>query len=334
MFKKNKINLYIGINTNHHLKGGGFNFLDFLSYRLNKKKIISKSFLDANIILVNSHHNFLKIIFYKFFFPKKVFIHRIDGPISKYVGKEDFRDYLVQVLNKYVADATIFQSNWSYNKNKFMTTKEKIIIHNMADQRFYKYKKEKKIKNSIIICSWSNNINKGYKYYSFLDNNLDFKKFHISFIGNSPIEFKNIKNYNFLNSNQLSKLMRKHMIYLTASKNDPCSNSLLEALSLKLPALTLKSGGHPEILEKKGICFKNKNDLIIKINYIFNNYKKFLNKLNNPIEDRVNEYLNYFSVILEKSNQKKLVCKKIKVFTLLQILFLYLSKKIHFIYKN
>ena len=333
MLKKNNIKLYISINRNHDYKGGGFNFLDYLDYRLRKIKIISDSFLKANIILINSHHNFFKMLLCKFIFPKKFFIHRVDGPIGMYVGKEDFRDFLVKILNRYIADATIFQSKWSYNKKKFTPTKEKIIIRNMADQRFFKYKKEKKIKNSIIICSWSKNDNKGYKFYSFLDKTLDFKKFNISFAGNAPIEFKNIKNCNCLNSNLLSKLMRKHMIYLTASKNDPCSNSLLEALSLKLPALALNSGGHPEILGQKGVLFKNKKDLLFKLENIFKNYSKILNKFKNPAEDTVKEYINYFKIIYQKSIYKKTVYKKITIFTLFYISYLYIHKKIQLKYK-
>ena len=41
--------------------------------------------------------------------------------------------------------------------------------------------------------------------------------------------------------------MLKHKIYLTGSKNDPCSNSLLEALALKLPSIVFDSGGHKDL---------------------------------------------------------------------------------------
>ena len=276
--KKNKIKVFFAISENNHLKGGGFNFLRFLNYKFKKKNLLSKSVSDSNIILINSHHNFIWVILYKLLFPLKIFVHRIDGPISKYVGKKDLRDYLVKLLNNYVADATIFQSNWSFKNKNFSSTKNFKIIHNSADTRFYNFKKVKKIKNSIILCSWSSNLNKGFKYYSYLDRNVNFRKYKISFIGNSPIKFKNISIAKALTAKKLSKIMLKHEIYLTASKNDPCSNSLIEALELKLPSLVLNSGGHTEILKNRGLDFKNEKDLLNKINFIFKNKKTYLGR--------------------------------------------------------
>lgn len=324
MLKKNKVNLYISINKNQNLKGGGFNFLNYLEYKLRKKKNISKSLAESKIILINSHHNFLKNFFIKLFFPSKLFVHRIDGPISKYAGKNDYRDYLVKLLNFYIADATIFQSNWSFKKKKFRSTKNFIIIHNTADKRFYNYKKIKKIKNSIVISSWSNNINKGFKYYSFLDKNLNFNKYSVSFVGNSPVKFKNIKIYKPLDSKKLAKLMLKHQVYISASKNDPCSNSLIEALELKLPSIVLNSGGHTELLNKRGLYFINQKDLLYKINLIFKNYNIFLKRFKKNDIDIVNKYSDYFEFILNKFAKNDLNIKNINLFVLIRVIILYL----------
>ena len=334
MLKKNNIKLYIAVNKIHADKGGGFNFLNYLTFKLKNKKLIVDKINNSNVVLINSHHNFLKIFFYKYFFSKKIFIHRIDGPISKYVGKNDYRDYFVKLINFYIADATIFQSKWSFNNKNFRPTEEFQIINNSADKRFYKYKKVKKIKNSIVICSWSKNINKGFKFYSFLDGKLDFKKFNVTFVGNSPIKFKNIKIHKPLNPKQLSKLMLKHQLYLTASKNDPCSNSLLEALELRLPSLVLKSGGHPEILGDKGAYFSNKEDLILKMNTLFENYVRIFRKFKKTELDITRKYMNYFQFILNKLNNDNLVVKKINIFVLMRVIILYLSIKIIIKFKN
>ena len=327
MLKKNNIKLYIAVSKNHNLKGGGFNFLSYLRFKFKQKKLIVDKLSNSNIILINSHHNFIKIFFYKFFFPKKIFIHRIDGPISKYVAKNDYRDYLVKLLNIYVADATIFQSKWSFKNKNFISTSRFKIIHNSADKRFYKYKKVKKIKNGIIICSWSNNINKGFKFYSYLDDKLDFKKFNVTFVGNSPVKFKNIKVSKPLGPNKLSKLMLKHQIYITASKNDPCSNSLLEALELRLPSLVLKSGGHPEILNNRGLYFYNKKDFILKIKLLFKNYQVISRRFNIKQMDIIEEYSSYFKYVFSKLNKNNLVVKKVNIFVLIRVIILYLSKK-------
>ncbi len=334
MLKKSNIKLYIAVSKNHTDKGGGFNFLNYLIFKLKNERLIVNKLYKSNIILINSHHNFLKVFLYKYFFPQKIFIHRIDGPISKYVGKNDYRDYLVKLINFYIADASIFQSKWSFNNKNFKHTSEFKIINNAADKRFYKYKKIKKIKNSLIICSWSDNMNKGFKFYSFLDSKLDFKKFKVTFVGNSPIKFKNIKIHKALNSNQLSNLMLKHQIYLTASKNDPCSNSLLEALELRLPSLVLKSGGHPEIINDKGIHFSNKRDLISKIDTLFKNYETICRRFKKKEADITEKYRSYFQFILNKLNNDNLTVKKINIFVLMRVIILYLSIKILFKLKN
>ena len=40
-----------------------------------------------------------------------------------------------------------------------------------------------------------------------------------------------------------------------ASRDDPCSNALLEALACGLPAAYLDSGGHPELVGGGGLSF-------------------------------------------------------------------------------
>jgi glycosyltransferase involved in cell wall biosynthesis len=50
--------------------------------------------------------------------------------------------------------------------------------------------------------------------------------------------------------------LKQHDIYVTASRNDPCSNALVEALSCGLPAAYYHDGGHPELVEFGGIGFR------------------------------------------------------------------------------
>jgi glycosyltransferase involved in cell wall biosynthesis len=44
-------------------------------------------------------------------------------------------------------------------------------------------------------------------------------------------------------------------VFVAASRDDPCSNALLEALACGLPAAYLRSGGHPELVGDAGIGF-------------------------------------------------------------------------------
>ncbi|MBA3400404.1 MAG: glycosyltransferase, partial [Actinobacteria bacterium] len=46
-----------------------------------------------------------------------------------------------------------------------------------------------------------------------------------------------------------------HDVYVAASRDDPCSNALLEALACGLPAAYIESGGHPELVGEGGLPF-------------------------------------------------------------------------------
>ncbi len=48
---------------------------------------------------------------------------------------------------------------------------------------------------------------------------------------------------------------RKGDVYLATSRDDPCSNALLEGLACGLPAAFLRRGGHPELVGEGGIGF-------------------------------------------------------------------------------
>jgi glycosyltransferase involved in cell wall biosynthesis len=50
-------------------------------------------------------------------------------------------------------------------------------------------------------------------------------------------------------------------VFLAASRDDPCSNALLEALACGLPAAFLRSGGHPELVGEGGIGFESPEEL-------------------------------------------------------------------------
>ena len=54
----------------------------------------------------------------------------------------------------------------------------------------------------------------------------------------------------------VARLLREHDVYLAASRDDPCSNALLEALACGLPAAYLDSGGHPELVGDGGLPFE------------------------------------------------------------------------------
>jgi glycosyltransferase involved in cell wall biosynthesis len=277
--------------------GGGNQFLKALRNAFIVKEVYEENPLLADIIIVNSKDNLDKAEFLAKKHHKKC-IHRIDGIFSLYRGKsEKYNDELVYNFSKQYASGIIYQSQWSktshYANGASLHSNEAIIYNAVNQEIFYpKLKPNNKIK--LITTSWSSNYRKGFHYLEYLDNNLDFNKFDYTFIGNSPISFKNIKSYPPQPSIELAQNLQLHDIFITGTENDTCSNSLLEALTCKLPVIALDSGGSPELVKKGGELFNSKEDLIPLINKISNNLSQYISNIEvDSIEDVANQYLNF-----------------------------------------
>jgi glycosyltransferase involved in cell wall biosynthesis len=95
-----------------------------------------------------------------------------------------------------------------------------------------------------------------------------------------------------LNSYQLADLLRQHDVYITASRHDPCSNSLLEALSCSLPALYLNSGGHAEIVKEAGCGFSSHEEIPELLNDMVDDYGSYQAKISVPsLSEVARQYL-------------------------------------------
>lgn len=307
--------------------GGANQFLKALRNEFLKSKKYSKSIFSSDIIIVNSHHFSYKVLLIYLFKREIKIIHRIDGPISMTRDKSYFYiDHLIHLYSKIFADGVIFQSLWSKSNNIKLGFKKKIkniVIKNSPDKEiFFRRKKKKSSKIRIIASSWSSNYKKGFKFLKALDSELDFSKYEFLFVGNSPITFKNIKKKNPIKSAKLSKIYSQFDYFLTGSKNDPCSNSLLEAIQCGLIPIYLDSGGHKEIAKNRGIKFKNKRELFNKIRNLKIN--KLKNKIDIQIDDISKVAKSYFEFTKNlKKNKNNLVFRFLNILYFLTILFFY-----------
>lgn len=279
--------------------GGGNQFLKALKDAFAELGVYANKPEEADCILFNSHHMFDEIIQIKKQYKEKIFIHRIDGPIFFIRNRDLYIDKKIFCFNEAIADATVFQSKWSLKKCESLGYKKKefeTVIYNAPDIKIFNdIGSQGKIVNKvkIIATSWSDNIRKGFNMYKYLDENLDFNKYSVTFVGNSPFQFNNIKMIPPVNSYELSKILRQHNIYLTASMNDPCSNALIEALNCGLPAVVLNDGGHPELIGAGGIVFDSDNDVIEKIEKVVQDYSSFKSNIEKRNINKVaTEYLD------------------------------------------
>ena len=278
--------------------GGGNQFLKALKNDFINKNLYEESPLKADVILINSKDNLDKARDLVVNHNKKC-IHRLDGIFKLYRGNADYdNDLRVYYFMKKYASGAIYQSKWSQEKHKInganQLNKESVIYNAVNPLIFNKNTNIIKNKIKLITTSWSSNPRKGFHFLKYLDEHLDFNKFEYTFIGNSPISFKNIKMINPLDSRGISENLKLHNIFITGTENDTCSNSLIEALSCGLPVIALNSGGSPELIGKGGKIFNNNEELINCINDVSNNlsyYKSNINAFN--INDVSNQYYNF-----------------------------------------
>jgi glycosyltransferase involved in cell wall biosynthesis len=194
-------------------------------------------------------------------------VHRVDGPIGTYRGFDDGTDARISAINAELADATVLQSRYSLAKHAELgiALRDPVVIPNTVDPAiFHPPERHETLAGRpvrVIASSWSQNPRKGGDVLAWLDTNLDPARFTLTFVGQAPQPFERIRHVGPLDSNGVARLLREHDVYLAASRDDPCSNALLEALACGLPAAYLDSGGHPELVGAGGLPFASPEEV-------------------------------------------------------------------------
>ena len=295
--------------------GGANQFLHALRRSLEKKNLYAEDTRDADAILFNSHHDLKAVFREKKKFPNTPFIHRVDGPMGLYRNAPDKRDKLVMKANNAVAEGTVFQSQWSCNENiKFGWNEAGLstVIGNAPDPELFNKSNRTAMggKVRLIAASWSSNPNKGFDVYEYLDKNLDFEKYEMVFCGNSPIKFSNIRSYAPVESSELADYFKSSDIFITGSVNDPCSNTLIEALHCGLPAIARRSGGHPEIVGKGGELFDRADEVPELIERFVDGFGRYQSNIHVPsIEEIKNSYVDFARSLLKEVNSGRIGLK-------------------------
>ena len=266
--------------------GGGNQFLKALVSYLTEKELYVTNPIEADVVLVNSKDelNLIPELAQKY---GKTIIHRVDGIFSVYRGPEHLHlDHQIYYFLKNFSSGVIYQSCWSkvcHRQNGAPKHENEIVIYNAPDSNIFNTTGKTKRKNSdkirLITTSWSPNLRKGFGTLQFLDQNLDFDKYEYVFVGQSPVKFKNIEMIDAVPSIKLAEIIKTCDIFITASENDTCSNSLIEALSCGLPVVGLNSGGTPEIIKSGGKTFNNNNELLSAIDEVSENLQEYVNNI-------------------------------------------------------
>jgi glycosyltransferase involved in cell wall biosynthesis len=194
-------------------------------------------------------------------------VHRLDGPIGAYRGFDDGTDARIAAINAELANATVLQSRYSFEKHVELgiSLRDPVVIRNTVDPTIFRPPERRDDLAGrpvrVIASSWSQNPRKGADVLAWLDRNADPSRFAVTFVGQAPQSFEQIRHVGPVDSDGVARLLREHDVYLAASRDDPSSNALLEALACGLPAAYLDSGGHPELVGAGGLPFESPEEV-------------------------------------------------------------------------
>jgi glycosyltransferase involved in cell wall biosynthesis len=242
--------------------GGGNQFLRALRDEFVRRGQHADDGRTADFVLFNSYQNVPAAVALRRANPRAIFVHRVDGPMRLYNRPDDPRDGLAMRANALVADATVFQTEWCRRANRelgWVQAGPEAVIGNAADPAVFAPRGARlpESRLRVIASSWSSNPNKGFDAYAWLDANLDPSRFEMTFVGNAPTKFTRLRATGALDSAALAGELRAHDIFITASRKDPCSNSVIEALTAGLPVVARADGGHPELVGAGGLLFSD-----------------------------------------------------------------------------
>jgi glycosyltransferase involved in cell wall biosynthesis len=188
-------------------------------------------------------------------------VHRVDGPIGLYRGFDDGTDARIGEINHEFADATVVQSRFSLESHAALGIDlvSPALIVNAVDPGIFGPPADREAlaarRVRLITASWSDNANKGGDVLHWLDRNLDWERYEMTFVGRTEERYERIRVIGPIASEPLADALRRHDVYIAPSLNDPCSNALLEGLACGLPAAYRSSGGHPELVGEGGLPF-------------------------------------------------------------------------------
>lgn len=150
-------------------------------------------------------------------------------------------------LSGYV-DLTIFVSEWI--KDYFLTRgwgcPNNHVIKNGVDESIFYKKKDAAMNDKVKLVThhWSNNPLKGFDIYDKLDDwILKNPDYEFTYIGRERSSFKNTRVVPPLFGKDLGDELKKHDVYISASRNDPGPNHIIESVSCGLPTYVHVDGG-------------------------------------------------------------------------------------------
>jgi len=292
--------------------GGGNQFLKALRAHLLARGLYADRPSEAQAFLFNSHHELRRVEKLRRQYPQKAFIHRVDGPIHVVRGNSRELDAEIFGINERLADGTIFQSRWSMEQCLEQGMREPqqwCIINNAPDPAVFSPsslgERGRNERIRLVAASWSTNAKKGFDIYEFLDKHLDYSRFEMTYIGNSPIGFENIRHMQPLPSRELAEEFRKHDIFISASMMEACSNAIVEAMNCGLVPVVRNNSSQPELAGDPTLVFNGAVDLLDVLERLASNLEVYRHRLRPSKLDQIGvSYSDFCSKVCALPDRK------------------------------
>ncbi len=296
-------------HLDHASRGGSYSFLRSLRKALRQLGRYAETPEAADIVLAHAYVDVSRVMQFKRRHPSIPVVHRVDGPVQLHTASSAVKDRLVWALGRTLADGVIYQSQWSREQNLAMGATPcplEAVIWNAPDpQDFHPPMAPPPLdgKTRILVTSWSHNWSKGYDVYRDLDAMLDFSRYELTVVGNSPAAFTHIRQLPPQDHTALGEILRQHHVYLTASKAEACSNALLEALHCGLPALGRNSGSTPELIGGGGAIFETAQEIPALLERLTARHAAYAAAIHVPSLDEIAaQYLEFMERVLEQAS--------------------------------
>ena len=272
--------------------GGGSKFVESMSSFLeNLDHNVIYDLNDPNIDIIlmidprpnNECYGVNEIYKYKHYNPKVKVLHRINECDAR--KNTNFMDnILIQSAN--FADKVIFISSWlrDYFSKKGMNVENSSIIYNGCNTSHF-FPPERKIQSDkikLVTHHWSDNWLKGHDLYQFIDENIVGENYEFTYVGRYCKEYtpKKTKIIPPLWGPALAEEIKKHDIYVTASRFEPCGMHHIEGAACGLPVIYHKDGGGiNELCKLHGEAYENFDNFKEKLFLVSKNIKKYASKI-------------------------------------------------------
>lgn len=272
--------------------GGGAHFMSsFVDYLRGKGHVVVFQLEDGidKIFMMDPRpeeggYDFTQLARYKATNPRVEIIHRINE-CDKRKGTDEI-DRLLLVSNR-LADRTIFISSWlrDYFFQRGLKRPSDVVYNGCNTEFFYPDPDRQEFHDPIRIVThhWSDNWLKGFDAYKDIDELCESdKRFQFTYVGRYSNRYqpRATRIVDPLYGSDLGSELRKHDVYITASRWEPCGMHHIEGAASGLPVLYHRDGGGiVEGCQTHGEMFHDRDSMISALEKIVSNYSSYRSKI-------------------------------------------------------